>query len=123
MKKLIYSFLLISSFCFAESLDLQDISKPDFIAEEIENSADCLILEDENSIICKYLHTRNPEDKEILVQWIDPNGEISRERFMIMPAGHGSIYDFRYIEGREKGIWQFKVVEDEIETTTTFQIN
>lgn len=121
MKKLICVLLLVSSFCFAEEVD-ELIDEPEFVAEQIESNADCLILEDENSIICKYLHTRTPEDNQILVQWINPQGEISREREMIMPAGHGSIYDFRYIEGRKKGIWLFKVVEDGTETTTTFEI-
>lgn len=123
MKKYIYSFLLVFSFCFAETVEVEEVPASDFVTEKIENSADCLILEDENSIICKYLHTRTPEDKEIIVQWINPKGEISRERTIVIPAGHSSIYDFRYIEGREKGVWQFKVFEDYTETATTFMID
>ncbi|PLY06291.1 MAG: hypothetical protein C0625_10020 [Arcobacter sp.] len=111
MNKLIYILLFTVSISFSEIID-----------EEPKISVDCLILQDENSIICKYEHERIEEDKNINVQWIDPNGEVSRERILLIPAGHGSIYDFRYIEGREKGIWQFKVIDGEVETSATFEI-
>lgn len=92
-------------------------------AETIEKkTVDCLILQDENSIICKYEHDRLDVDQEVLVQWINPKGDISRERVLVIPAGHGSIYDFRYIEGRMKGIWQFKVKEGEEVYSTNFTI-
>lgn len=99
---------------FSEIIELDD---------EIKSSVDCLILQDENSIICKYEHQRMEEDKEVVIQWINPQGEISRERTIIIPAGHGSIYDFRYIEGRIKGIWQFKVKAAEEEVSTTFTLD
>lgn len=111
MNKMIYILLFVISIGFAE-----------LIEEDSKVKVDCLILQDENSIICKYEHERLEEDKEILVQWISPKGEISRERTLLLPAGHGSIYDFRYIEGRMKGIWQFKVFDDTVETSTTFEI-
>ncbi len=105
-------FLLFVTFLFSEEL----------ITEETESGVDCLILQDENSIICKYEHERLEVDQEVLVQWINPEGEISRERTVVIPAGHGSIYDFRYIEGRMKGVWQFKVVENKKEFVTKFTL-
>ena len=90
--------------------------------EEDNVFVDCLILEDENSIICKFNAKRETNDQEIIVQWIDPQGEISRSREMIVPAGHGSIYDYRYIDGRALGKWTFKVITDEKEHTTTFEL-
>lgn len=111
MKKILLITLFLFSTIFAETID-----------EDSNFSADCLILEDENSIVCKYIHERSDTDKEIQVQWIDPNGEISRDRVLVIPAGHGSIYDFRYIAGRLPGIWQFKVIDEERETTATFEI-
>ncbi|RXJ69617.1 hypothetical protein CRV08_02625 [Halarcobacter ebronensis] len=110
MKRLVYSLLLVTVFCFAEAFEGE------------QKKADCLLLQDENSIICKYEHERMEEDVEISVHWISPNGETSRERLMIIPAGHGSIYDFRYIEGRAKGTWSFIVKEGDVETTTTFVV-
>ena len=83
---------------------------------------DCLILEDENSIICKYTHQRVNYDKTITFNWIEPDGKISRTRIMSIPAGHGSVYDFRYIKGRTKGIWTFKVIDDSQELKTNFTI-
>lgn len=111
MKNLIYTLIFVTSLAFAQ-----------IVEKESKNSADCLILQDENSIICKYIHERSQEDKDILVQWINPQGKISRQRTLIIPAGHGSIYDFRYIEGRMKGIWQFKVIDQKIETIANFLV-
>lgn len=92
------------------------------IFAQTPNSVDCIILEDENSIICKYTQERSVKDKEIVIQWIDPNNEISRERTMLLPTGHASIYDYRYKDGRAKGKWTFKVIDNNIEYTTTFTI-
>ena len=111
MKKIIIISLFLFAQVFAETID-----------KDTNYSADCLILEDENSIVCKYIHERSEEDKEIQIQWIDPNGEISRDRMVLIPAGHGSIYDFRYVSGRISGIWQFKVIDNGRKTITTFEI-
>jgi len=119
MNKIFYILLFSISIGFAESTTE---TLTETIEELPKTSVDCLILQDENSIICKYEHQRIEEDKEIQVRWIDPKGELSRERTLILPAGHGSIYDFRYIKGREKGIWQFKVIDNEVETSGTFEI-
>jgi len=108
LKKLMVS--LIISFSFAG------------FANANENSVDCLILEDENSIICKYTLMRVDYEKTIQVQWIEPDGTISRQRDMLIPSFHGSIYDYRYIEGRTKGTWTFKVIDEEEQYTTNFDI-
>ncbi len=111
MNRLIFILLFITTWTFCEVID-----------DNNKNIVDCLILEDENSIICKYTHERQEEEKEIVVQWIDPSGNLSRERRLIIPPGHGSIYDFRYIEGRQKGLWQFKLQDNNINISTTFKI-
>ena len=84
--------------------------------------ADCIILQDENSIICKYTHERDDKQREVKFEWIEPNGNTSRIRNMIIPAGHGSVYDYRYIKGREKGKWTFKVTDDIEQTKINFII-
>jgi len=86
------------------------------------NSVDCIILEDENSIICKYIQTREDTDKTVLFKWYEPNGNISRQRNLNIPAGHGSVYDFRYIKGREIGIWTLEVIDNNNSFKTTFTI-
>lgn len=87
-----------------------------------EYKADCLILEDENSIICKYIFPAKSEDAVVTVNWIDPNGELSRSRTLEIPAEHISVYDFRYLKGRAYGQWKFEVVDADITTSTTFTI-
>lgn len=84
--------------------------------------ADCIILEDENSIICKYTQERVDYDKEVIFQWIEPDGLATRKRVMHIPAFHGSVYDYRYIQGRTHGEWTFKVVDGKEEYTTKFTI-
>ncbi len=87
-----------------------------------DKSVDCILLEDENSIICKYSHIRVNYDKNVSFIWIEPDGKVTRIKELIIPAGHGSVYDYRYIEGRTHGTWIFKVVDGEEEFKTTFTI-
>lgn len=91
-------------------------------ALEQNSGVDCLILEDENSIVCKYTHTRVDFDKDILVEWIEPDGTVSRSRQMKIPAMHGSIYDYRYIKGRTLGEWSFRVTDGANQYTTNFTL-
>jgi len=91
-------------------------------AEQDSLGADCLIIKDENSIICKYSNVRKSYDRDIKIFWINPKENISREKEVIVPAGHGSVYDFRYIEARMKGLWTFKVIDKEKEYSTSFEI-
>lgn len=87
-----------------------------------QSSVDCIVLKEENSIICKYSHKRVNKDKTIRFEWIEPDGTISRIRDMIIPAGHGSIYDYRFIKGRTNGTWTFKAIDEDMEYSTTFDI-
>jgi hypothetical protein len=41
---------------------------------------------------------------------------------MVIPAGHGSVYDFRYITGRLKGVWTFTVLDNDVKISTTFEL-
>lgn len=107
MNKIILTLAMLSSFAFA--------------LDEI-NEADCLIIEEENSIICKYSAQREVEDKFVHVEWIDPQGNVSRARKILVPKGHGSVYDFRYIKGRMPGVWTFKVQDQEATYTTEFEL-
>lgn len=99
-----------------------------FAQNKVENDAynpnvDCLILEDENSIICKFEVDLNSEENQtLLINWIDPNGTISRTREMIIPAGDTSAYDFRYLDGREKGKWDFKIIYKNKEYSNSFEL-
>lgn len=106
MKKSVFIVsILVTSLFSAENLDM----------------VDCLILEDENSIVCKYApNDVKSYDRNVTVDWVSPSGEVSRTREIELPSNHASIYDFRYIKGREKGEWIFKVYDEKEEYTTTF---
>jgi len=108
MKKLLLATLLIISSSFGS----------DYVGSEV----DCLVIKEENSIICKYMTERTIEDKFITVEWINPEGEISRTRKILFPSGHGSVYDFRYLSGRELGTWNFRVIDKDKVFSTTFEI-
>jgi hypothetical protein len=128
MIKYLFPFLFFVTIINAENIntesqELTDENPIENIDEvRIEPSVDCLILQDENSIICKFETNRTLEDQDIVLQWIDPQGDVSRSRNMIVPAGHASIYDYRYINGRLAGFWTFKVIENEREYTTSFEL-
>ena len=92
------------------------------IFAKVNNSVDCILLVDEDSIVCKYTHLRADMDHKISIQWIEPDGTITRQRDMNIPAHHGSVYDYRYIAGRTKGLWTFKVIDDNQEYKTNFTI-
>ena len=49
MAKFLIPFLFLVTFSFAQMQENEN-----FIEEEKESSVDCLILKDENSIICKF---------------------------------------------------------------------
>ena len=88
----------------------------------VANSVDCIMLEDEDSIVCKYTHDRIPYDHNVFIKWIEPDNTVSREREMTIPAYHGSIYDYRYKKGRTKGIWTFEVIDNNTSYKTNFKL-
>ena len=88
----------------------------------LDNNIDCLILEDENSIVCKYTLQSVDHNKTVVIKWIEPNGKITRSKKILIPAGHISAYDYRYIQGRTLGTWIFKVIDDGEEYQTIFTI-
>jgi len=109
MNKLLYIMVLLLVVNILNAESLKELAK-----------AICIILQDENSIICKYSHERQDEQREVKFEWVEPSGNTTRIRNMIIPAGHGSIYDYRYIKGRTKGTWIFKVTDDTEQTQTKF---
>ena len=87
---------------------------------DVKGEVDCLIIEEENSIVCKYLGQRKMEDRFIDVEWLDPKGNVSRTKKIVMPSGHGSVYDYRYKRGRALGVWTFRAIDGEQSYETEF---
>lgn len=127
MTKYLVSFLLLANIVFAENQEIKDEQAIIPAIEEVSDkpynpNVDCLILEDENSIICKFEVIREDKDQEIIIHWINPTGEISRTREMNIPAGDVSAYDYRYLDGREGGKWNFRVVYKGSEYSSQFEL-
>ncbi|MCT7574845.1 hypothetical protein N5U00_05850 [Aliarcobacter butzleri] len=123
MIKFLIPFLLCTTIVFAESSADNNKKIEDTIQKSYNPNVDCLILEDENSIICKVEVIKDPQNEQkIVINWVNPNGEISRTREMLIPAGDSSAYDFRYLDGRESGKWDFKIIYDEKEYSTSFEL-
>ena len=121
MIKYIISFLLLANVMFAENTVVEE-EKIIEVAQAYNPNVDCLILEDEKSIICKFEVIRDTKDQLIVINWISPTGEISRTREMNIPAGDVSAYDYRYLDGREGGKWNFKIIYNQNEYISSFEL-
>ena len=124
MNRYLVSFLIFTTTLFAQNMDLDKdkLNEENIVAEQYNPNADCLILEDENSIICKFEVIRDVKEQIIINNWISPTGEISRTREMLIPAGDSSAYDYRYLDGREGGKWNFKILYNQKEYTSQFEL-
>ena len=120
MIKYVVSFLLFINVLFAE----ENLSNKQEVNGNIpyNPNVDCLILEDENSIICKFEIIRDENEQQIIIHWVSPTGEISRTREMLIPAGDSSAYDYRYLDGREGGKWDFKIIYEGKEYISKFEL-
>ena len=121
MIKYIVSFLLLANVVFAENTVIEE-EKTIEVAHPYNQNVDCLILEDENSIICKFEVIRDTKEQQLVIHWISPTGEISRTREMLIPAGDVSAYDYRYLDGREGGKWNFKIIYNGNEYSSSFEL-
>ena len=125
MNRYLVSFLIFTTALFAQNMDLDKdkLNEENIVAEQYNPNADCLILEDENSIICKFEVIRDVKEQIIIINWISPTGEISRTREMIINAGDSTAYDYRHLDGRENGKWNFKIIYNEKEYISQFDLN
>lgn len=120
MTKYLASFLLFTNMILtSNALSEEKLVESN---QSYNPNVDCLILADENSIICKFDVIRDIVEQNIIINWINPVGEISRTREMVIPAGDNSAYDYRYIDGREEGKWNFKIVYNGKEYTSQFEL-
>ena len=79
-------------------------------------------------IYCIYSLDRsdNQSGKEVEFHWISPHSPTDdRIRHFRIPPLYGSVYDYRFLPGRAKGVWRVIVTDLETNETveTTFDIN
>ena len=87
---------------------------------------ECAVVENDDKIIqCTFSSVRLATDRNITFFWnSQTTPQDDRERSFVLPAGHGSVYDYRYYYGRAPGIWQVRVADDSGKTLaeTSFTI-
>ena len=111
--------------CSQES-DEKTSDKVITVEKEVKKSAgtnEALICIDEDAkVTCKLMTKRLNRDRKVEFEWKSPNGNDDREREMMLPANHASIFDARDKSGRVKGLWTVEVEIDDEEASTTFTI-
>ncbi|CAM3593563.1 hypothetical protein [Arcobacter aquimarinus] len=122
MNRYLVSFLVFTTLLFSQE-NLVNTQETIDINQSYDPNVDCLILEDENSIICKFEVIRDTEKEQVItINWVSPTGEISRSREMIIPPGDSSAYDYRYLDGREGGKWDFMIIYNGKEYSSKFEL-
>lgn len=77
-----------------------------------EDSLSCKVIDDGiEKIQCTFVTTRKDTARETLFHWhSESHPQDDRERTIMLPANHGSVYDYRYLRGRAQGIWRVTVI-------------
>ena len=116
---------LITSCCILSSLwgcvlSANDLTKG---SDQLE----CSVLEEHDKIIrCTFSSVRIASDRNVTFSWhSETTPQDDRERTFVLPAGHGSVYDYRYYYGRAQGAWNIRILGNEGETLaeTSFTID
>lgn len=60
-----------------------------------------------NIIKCTYVLERKTYERKVEFEWHSESVPYDdRKRVVVLPAHHGSLYDYRYLEGRAEGKWR-----------------
>jgi hypothetical protein len=77
-------------------------------------------------IYCTYYIDRSDNTKGVDVEfwWHSPSGRDDRIKVFHVPPLHGSVYDYRFVPGRESGKWRVvvRVHETNSSSKTTFEL-
>lgn len=79
-------------------------------------------LDEKTTITCKLVTKRVNRERTVVYRWRSPNGSDDREREMVLPANHASIFDLRKKSGRAKGEWKVLAEIDDEEVSTRFTV-
>jgi len=73
-------------------------------------------------IKCLYKSTRKSYDRNISMAWTSPSTpQDDRFKTILLPAHHGSTYDYRYFDGRADGSWTISATDEKTGQVTTIQ--
>lgn len=90
-------------------------------------ATDALICEviNEDEILkikCTYQTTRKSYDRNISMAWTSPSTpQDDRFKTVLLPANYGSVYDYRYFDGRADGSWTISATDDSTGQVTTIE--
>ena len=120
----IISFMVLFAGCSQDSSEKKGQNiQVDQKVPKSSNKNEALICLDENEkITCKLMTKRVKKERSVRFEWESPNGKDNREREMLLPANHASIFDARYKKGRAKGKWKVEVQLGGEEISTTFTL-
>jgi len=121
---LIFSFIVLFTGCSQEEHDKkeQGIQVEKKVPKSSNKNEALICLDQDEKITCKLLTKRVKKERSVLFEWKSPNGKDNRERKMILPANHASIFDSRYKKGRVKGQWKVEVELDGEKISTAFKL-
>jgi len=83
------------------------------VQKEKKHDSTLHCLKEKNTLTCKLLTKRVDKAREIEFEWKSPSGHDDRERKLVLPPNHASVYDARSVTGREKGLWYVEVEIDD----------
>jgi len=87
------------------------------------NYVKCKVEKDNDRIYCTYHQERVNFQKEVEFNWQNPKGKIERTKSFVIPKRHASVYDYRFYNGRTKGLWSVYVNDGDEEFKTTILID
>ncbi len=123
---LIFTIAILFLGCSQDESKEKKSSKVIKVEKEVRKSADkneaLICLDEGKTITCKLMTKRVDKDRKVEFEWESPNGKDDRERDMVLPANHASIFDARSKNGRAKGLWTVEVEIDDMKLSTTFKI-
>ena len=126
MRKYLSIFVLAVLFLGCSQDESSDKNSNKMIKHEVKKSADkneaLICLDEDNKITCKLMTKRVNRDRDVEFEWASPNGKDDREREVVLPANHASIFDSRDKNGRAKGVWKVEVEIGNEEVSTTFTV-
>lgn len=70
------------------------------------------VRESDDKIYFFFKGEKLDKSRFIKLEWISPSGKVDRERSKMIQSGKNSFEDYRFKDGREKGIWTLKVTEE-----------
>jgi len=115
-KYILYKDLSMSKLLSLLSLFTFSLLASDALLCKVVNEDDIL------KIKCTYKTTRTSYDRNISIAWTSPSApQDDRFKTVLLPAHHGSAYDFRYFDGRADGSWTISATDEKTGQVTSTQ--